>query len=69
MKNIINFPTKKYTNANKYFKDYIDIKNLLLQNVDQKVLLKITNEILHTNKKIEIFSRVVMEVLLLQLNI
>lgn len=51
MKNIINFPTKKYTNANKYFKDYIDIKNLLLQNVDQKVLLKITNEILHTNKK------------------
>ena len=51
MKNIINFPEKKYLDASEYFEKYINIKNLLLKKVDQKILYKITQEILSTVKK------------------
>ena len=38
---MIKFPTKKYSKSNEYFADYINIKDLLLKKVDQKILLKI----------------------------
>jgi D-sedoheptulose 7-phosphate isomerase len=57
MKKIINFPTKKYLKSTKYFEDYINIKNVLLRQVDQKVLNKIINEILSAvQKKNNFFS-------------
>ncbi len=57
MSKIIKFPTKQYLKGNKYFEDYINIKDLLLRNVDQKVLHKITQEILNTiQKKRDFFS-------------
>ena len=57
MSKIIKFPTKKYFKGNEYFEDYINIKDLLLRNVDQKVLHKITQEILNTiQKKRDFFS-------------
>lgn len=51
MNETIKFPTKKYLNAKEYFIKYINIKNLLLQKVDQKILNKINLEILHAAKK------------------
>jgi len=48
---MIKFPTKKYSKSNKYFEDYINIKDLLLKKVDQKILLKIIQEISGTIKK------------------
>jgi D-sedoheptulose 7-phosphate isomerase len=51
MSKIIKFPAKQYLKGNKYFEDYINIKDLLLRNVDQKVLHKITQEILNTIQK------------------
>jgi len=48
---MIKFPTKKYSKSNKYFEDYINIKDLLLKKVDQKILLKIIQEILGVIKK------------------
>ena len=57
MSKIIKFPAKQYLKGNKYFEDYINIKDLLLRNVDQKVLHKITQEILNTiQKKRDFFS-------------
>ena len=57
MNKIIKFPAKQYLKGNKYFEDYINIKDLLLRNVDQKVLHKITQEILNTiQKKRDFFS-------------
>jgi D-sedoheptulose 7-phosphate isomerase len=57
MSKIIKFPAKQYLKGNKYFEDYIKIKDLLLRNVDQKVLHKITQEILNTiQKKRDFFS-------------
>ena len=57
MSKIIKFPTKQYLKGNKYFEDYINIKDLLLRNVDQKVLHKITQEILNPiQKKRDFFS-------------
>ena len=54
---MIKFPTKKYTQGNKYFDDYISIKDHLLKNVDQKVLNKITQEILNSSQnKRDFFS-------------
>ena len=51
MKKIIKFPTKKYLKSSEYFKDYINIKDLLLKKVDQKTLSKIIQEILSSIKK------------------
>ena len=48
---MIKFPTKKYSKSNKYFADYINIKDLLLKKVDQKILLKIIQMISSTIKK------------------
>lgn len=48
---MIKFPTKKYSKSNKYFEDYINIKDLLLKKVDQKILLKIIQVISSTIKK------------------
>ena len=57
MKNIIKFTTKKYLNGSDYFEDYINIKDLLLKKVDQKVLQKIIQEILGAiQKKRDFFS-------------
>ena len=57
MKKIINFPLKKYTKHNLYFDEYIKIKNLLLKQVDQKVLGIIIKEILNAIKlKRDFFS-------------
>ena len=57
MKNIIKFPTKKYLKGSDYFEDYINIKDLLLKKVDQKVLQKIIQEILGAiQKKRDFFS-------------
>ena len=48
---MIKFPTKKYSKSNEYFADYINIKDLLLKKVDQKILLKIIQMISSTIKK------------------
>ena len=48
---MIKFPIKKYSKSNEYFADYINIKDLLLKKVDQKILLKIIQMISSTIKK------------------
>ena len=66
---MIKFPIKKYSKSNEYFADYINIKDLLLKKVDQKILLKIIQLISSTIKKRDIFSHVVMMDQPQQLNI
>jgi D-sedoheptulose 7-phosphate isomerase len=51
MSKIIKFPTKQYFKGNEYFNDYINIKDHLLKNVDQKNLQRIIQEILRATKK------------------
>ena len=48
---MIKFPIKNYSKSNEYFADYINIKDLLLKKVDQKILLKIIQMISSTIKK------------------
>ena len=57
MKKIINFPKKKILKSKDYFKVYINIKNLLLKEIDKKKLDKIIQEILSSiNKNRNFFS-------------
>ena len=51
------FPNKNYLNYDEYYDDYINLKNILLKQVDKKTLKKIIELILRTikNKK-QIFS-------------
>jgi len=57
MNKIINFPFKKISNSDEYYKNYINIKNDLLQKVDKKELKSIINVILSAiKKKKKIFS-------------
>jgi phosphoheptose isomerase len=51
MKKIINFPSKTYKDSSKYFKDYIETKNILLKKIDQKKLNLLIKDILTVIKK------------------
>ena len=51
MKKIINFPTKKIWDSYEYYKNYVNIKNQLLNKVNQKELKNIIKEILIAVKR------------------
>lgn len=51
MKKIINFPIKKILKSKEYFKNYIDIKNQLLKDIDEKKIERIVHEILKSAKE------------------
>ena len=51
MKKVVKFPSTKILKSNDYFKEYIKIKDTLLNQIDKKSLDKIINIILDTNKK------------------
>ena len=51
MKKIINFPTKKISDSHEYYKNYVDIKNKLLNKINKNELKNIIEEILTAVKK------------------
>lgn len=51
MKKIINFPSKKILDSYKYYKNYIEIKNQLLKEINQKEIKNVIKEILIAVKK------------------
>lgn len=51
------FPSKNYRSSGLYYDDYIDLKNILLKNVDKKKLKEIIELVIKTiKKKNQIFS-------------
>ena len=51
------FPSKNYQSSGLYYDDYIDLKNILLKNVDKKKLKEIIELVIKTiKKKNQIFS-------------
>ena len=51
MKKIINFPTKKISDIHEYYKNYVGIKNKLLNKINKNELKNIIEEILTAVKK------------------
>ena len=51
MKKIINFPTKKISDSYEYYKNYVSIKNKLLNKINKNELKNIIEEILTAVKK------------------
>ena len=51
MKKIINFPTKKISDSHEYYKNYVSIKNKLLNKINKNELINIIEEILTAVKK------------------
>ena len=51
MKKIINFPTKKISDSHEYYKNYVNIKNKLLNKINKNELKNIIEEILTAVKK------------------
>ena len=51
MKKIINFPTKKILDSQEYYKNYVSIKNKLLNKINKNELKNIIEEILTAVKK------------------
>ena len=51
MKKIINFPTKKISDSHEYYKNYVSIKNKLLNKINKNELKNIIEEILTAAKK------------------
>ena len=51
MKKIINFPTKKISDSYEYYKNYVSIKNKLLNKINKNELKNIIEEILTAAKK------------------
>ena len=51
MKKIINFPTKKISDIHEYYKNYVSIKNKLLNKINKNELKNIIEEILTAVKK------------------
>ena len=51
MKKIINFPTKKISDSHEYYKNYVSIKNKLLNKINKNELKNIIEEILTAVKK------------------
>ena len=51
MKKIINFPTKKISDSYEYYKNYVSIKNKLLNKINKNELKNIIGEILTAVKK------------------
>ena len=51
MKKIINFPTKKISDIHEYYKNYVSIKNKLLNKINKNELKNIIGEILTAVKK------------------
>ena len=51
MKKIINFPTKKISDSHEYYKNYVGIKNKLLNKINKNELKNIIEEILTAVKK------------------
>ena len=51
MKKIINFPTKKISDSHEYYKNYVSIKNELLNKINKNELKNIIEEILTAVKK------------------
>jgi len=51
MKKIINFPTKKISDSHEYYKNYVSIKNKLLNKINKNELKNIIQEILTAVKK------------------
>ena len=69
MKKIINFPTKKISDSYEYYKNYVNIKNKLLNKINKNELKNIIEEILTAVKKQKIFFHVEMVVQHQQLSI
>ena len=51
MKKIINFPTKKISDSHEYYKNYVSIKNKLLNKINKNELKNIIEEILNAVKR------------------
>ena len=51
MKKIINFPTKKISDSHEYYKNYVSIKNKLLNKINKNELKNIIEEILTAVKR------------------
>ena len=51
MKKIINFPTKKISDSHEYYKNYVSIKNKLLNKINKNDLKNIIEEILTAVKR------------------
>ena len=51
MKKIINFPTKKISDSHEYYKNYVGIKNKLLNKINKNELKNIIEEILTAVKR------------------
>ena len=51
MKKIINFPTKKISDSYEYYKNYVSIKNKLLNKINKNELKNIIEEILNAVKR------------------
>ena len=69
MKKIINFPSKKILDSYKYYKNYIEIKNQLLKEINQKEIKNVIKEILIAVKNKKIYFLVVTVVQLQLLSI
>ena len=69
MKKIINFPTKKISDSHEYYKNYVGIKNKLLNKINKNELKNIIEEILTAVKSKKIFFHVEMVVQHQQLSI
>ena len=69
MKKIINFPTKKISDSHEYYKNYVGIKNKLLNKINKNELKSIIEEILTAVKIKKIFFHVEMVVQHQQLSI